>query len=498
MQPDKNIQIHFSASQKQTEKREEHGKLKSNRKIPVAKEKSSSITKVTSGEHSVGFNIITNSRYDTSRSSRLLTPIEAQRRNARLYGATDNKALRKRRRPTRSLSFKHTPIVPAAPKDAVTIKTNWVLSQLKQHIEQIDLPLILTTLFMALAGLVAIYSASLTYETFRFVFVQGVALVLGFIIMAVLSFTDYRQFIKHYRGIIAFNAVMLIFTFIFGSSVTETSNANWIDLGFIKIQPSEFSKLLFIYSFSVHLGYVKDRLNKISTFITLFIHACLIFGLVLLQKDLGSLTIFLMIFICMCFAAGLSIWYYLCGAAITVGISPFIWDRLSNYQKDRIMMCFDSSIDPNGTGIRYQQLRSQTAIGNGGITGAGFTHGAVTQSTSGALPAKHTDMIFATICEEWGLIGAIIILTASAYLVYRVLKIALDCENSIGRFICVGASALLITQIIENVGMCLGIMPVIGITFPFLSYGGSSALSSFIAIGMVLSVSVHKEKTFFS
>ena len=150
-------------------------------------------------------------------------------------------------------------------------------------------------------------------------------------------------------------------TFIFGSSVTDATNANWIDLGFIKIQPSEFAKLLFIFSLAVHLGQVRDKMHKISTVISLAIHACLIFSLVLLQKDLGALTIFLVIFISMCFSAGISIWYYIAGGAFLVCVSPFLWARLSQYQKDRILLCFDSSIDPSGIGIRYQQLRSQAA-----------------------------------------------------------------------------------------------------------------------------------------
>jgi rod shape determining protein RodA len=267
-------------------------------------------------------------------------------------------------------------------------------------------------------------------------------------------------------------------------------------LGIIKIQPSEFAKLFFIFTFAVHLSQVRDKMQRFTTVLTLGIHAAIIFGLVLLQKDLGSLTIFMFIFIAMCFAAGLSTWYFVLGGAICICVSPFAWARLNPYQQERIMMLFDPSIDPNGSGIRYHQLKSMTAVGNGGITGTGFAQGQITQSSM--LPAKHTDMIFSCICEEFGLIGALIVLAITIYLVIRIIKCALRCTNQIGTFICVGVASMFIIQIIENVGMCLGIMPVIGITFPFLSYGGSSALSSFIAIGMVLTVSVHKEKTFFA
>lgn len=161
-------------------------------------------------------------------------------------------------------------------------------------------------------------------------------------------------------------------------------------------------------------------------------------------------------------------------------------------------MCFDSSIDPNGTGIRYQQLRSQTAIGNGGIFGKGYLQGTVTQGINGHLPAKHTDMIFSTICEEFGFLGAAFILLLTCFLIYRIIRIAMKCGNTTGTYICVGVASMFMIQVVENVGMCLGIMPVIGITYPFLSYGGSSVLSCFIAVGMVLSVCTHSEKTFFS
>lgn len=414
-----------------------------------------------------------------------------------MTGKTGNNNVRKMRRPARHLSLRAAPPVPTAPKDPLVRQTNWIISQIRLLLSEIDLPLVVCTFLLCITGLFAIHSATLTMKTHRLVIVQFCALALGFGIAALLSAVDYRQLAKKYRLLIGINAAILIFTYFFGQSVTESSNANWINLGFIKIQPSEFAKLLFIFTFSVHLSHVRDRLNKISTVITLFVHAGIIFGLVFLQKDLGSLTIFLLIFVAMCFAAGLSVWYYIGGGAVIFCMMPFLWSKLSNYQKNRILLCFDDSIDPSGIGIRYQQMRSQTAIGNGGIMGTGYMQGTVTQALSDKLPAKHTDMIFSTICEETGIIGAVIVLGIMAYLIYRIIKISINCTNRSGRYICVGVAAMLMIQVIENVGMCLGVMPVIGITFPFLSYGGSSALSTFIAIGMVLSVCTHKENTFF-
>lgn len=455
--------------------------------------KSQSITKKTLSD-GPRVNIISSVEIDTSNIERLLSPIDAERVGA----FSQRRTGLKKRHAVKDLTLKSAPPVPTAPKDPRTRKKKWILSEIKAHALNIDIPTSVLALALSFCGLLAIYSATLTFNSLGKVLVQSFGIVLGVFFATVLSVTDYRSIASKYRYIIALNAFILLFTFVFGSSVTEGTNSNWIDLGFIKIQPSEFAKLLFIYSFAVHLAQVRDKMHKFSTIISLAVHAFLIFGLVLLQKDLGALTIFLIIFVCMCFAAGISIWYYIAGGAVILCVSPFIWSKLNVYQRDRILLCFDSSIDPNGTGIRYQQMRSQTAIGNGGIVGTGFTRGTVTQALTDKLPAKHTDMIFSTICEEWGMIGALAILLLTTALIIRILKIALSCGNTIGRYICVGVASMFMIQVIENVGMCLGIMPVIGITFPFLSYGGSSVLSCFLAIGMVLSVSTHEENKFFS
>ncbi len=227
---------------------------------------------------------------------------------------------------------------------------------------------------------------------------------------------------------------------------------------------------------------------------TLFLHAAIIIGLTFLQKDLGTLTVFLFIFVVMCFAANLNIWYFISGAAAIVIASPFIWSKLNYFQQQRILAPYDPSVDPNATGIRHQTMRSMTAIRLGGVGGSGYANGEITQ---GNFFAKHTDMIFSTVCEEFGFIGGVAILGLYIYLIIRIIHVALSCENALGCFICTGVCAMFIIQIIENIGMCLGIMPVIGITLPFLSYGGSSALSTYMAVGLVLSVSTHKERTFF-
>ena len=441
-------------------------------------------------------NLITYARVNAVGSGRLLSPLEAERRRNRLLAGKHegSSSIRKMRRPVRTLTLKPAPALPTAPKNPIEIKRNFLRVQLKQHIESIDRKLLAVVALLAGFGILFVYSATLSYGQNRYVIIQSVAAVLGIVLMTALSFIDYRQFAKKYRLVILLNVALLLFTYVFGEGVTDKTNANWINLGFIKIQPSEFAKILFIYAFAAHLYFVRDRINKFFTAMTLFLHAAIIIGLTFLQKDLGTLTIFLFIFAVMCFAGNLNIWYFIAGIAGIVAASPFIWTKLNYFQKQRILAPYDISIDPNAIGVRHQAVRSMTAISLGGIDGSGYMHGKITQ---GNFSAKHTDMIFATICEEFGFIGALVIIGLYIFLVVRIILVAIRSENTFGCLVCTGVAAMFVIQIIENIGMCLGILPVIGITLPFLSYGGSSALSTYIAIGLVLSVSTHKEQTFF-
>ena len=441
-------------------------------------------------------NLITSSKIDTSNSKRLLTPLEAEKRRSQLMTGSSNghSSVRKLRKPTNKLSLKKAPVVLTAPKNKYEIQKNFIISHVKKHYELIDKNIVIATLLLSIIGIISVFSATRSMNSSRFIIIQTFAAIIGMGIMIFMSFLDYRQLAKNYRLIILLNAGILLFTYLFGEGVTSETNKNWINLGFIKIQPSEFAKILFIYALAVHLYFIKDRINKIFTAFSIALHGILILGLTFLQKDLGSLLVFVFIFVIMSFAANLNIWYYITGTVVVVLTSPFIWSMLNVYQQQRILVPYDKSIDAAGTGIRYQTLQSMSAISRGGVGGAGYTKGVLTQ---GPLSAKHTDMIYATICEEFGFIGGVAVIILFAFLIYKIVRLAIACDSALGFLICTGVIAMLSIQILENIGMCLGIMPIIGITLPFISYGGSSALSVYIAMGMVLSVSTHKEKTFF-
>ena len=221
------------------------------------------------------------------------------------------------------------------------------------------------------------------------------------------------------------------------------------------------------------------------------LHAGIIIGLVMLQGDLGSALVFMFITIVMCFTQGLSIWYLLGGTAATILAAPYLWQFLKPYQQQRILVGFNPELDPLGYG--YQQVLSKNAIINSSFLGTGYMNSTI----SPTIPYNHTDMIFSVIIEELGLIGVLFFMSLLILLIIRITKTSFNSRKDIGSTICSGIVAMIIAQAAENIGMTLGILPIIGITLPFVSYGGSSVLSLFLALGIVLSISRYKSKYFF-
>lgn len=245
------------------------------------------------------------------------------------------------------------------------------------------------------------------------------------------------------------------------------------------IQTSEFVKLLFIISISGHLKALGGKINHPFAVLSLLAHAGIICGLVILQGDLGSATVFVFIALAVCFVSGMSMAYYFGGIAVFAAAVPFVWKFLSEYQRRRILVGFSPEIDPLGYG--YQAILSKDAVISGSVTGSPFFE----LEYSPIIPAAHSDMIFAVYAEQFGFIGAVLLFALYLIMVIMLLWTARQCDI-VGRTVSVGFAALIIFQTVENVGMCLGMLPVIGIPLPFMSYGGSSALSLFCGLGVVL------------
>lgn len=376
-------------------------------------------------------------------------------------------------------------------------RTHFFADAVRAHISEMDLPCALIAVCLALYGILVIASAVhavMENSGVRYIVIQSGAVLSGIAGMVLLSLVDYERYMKKLCvPLFLFTAALLAATLVIGTG--EGSNKSWIRFSFlpIGIQPSEFAKIFFICTFACHLASVRTKLYQLRNLFALCLHFGVICGLVLLQGDLGSALVFVFIFICMMFASGVKLRYFLAAAGIVLAASPFLWERLSYYQKQRILVGFSPESDPQGFG--YQVLRAKEAIANGGLTGMGYMQGTLTQNAAAsALPKRHTDMIFAVMAEEFGFVGVLVYLLLYTALVVRILWLAAHARGYMGSYICIGAAAVIIFQGLENIGMCMGLLPVIGLTLPFLSYGGSSALSLFLLLGVVESVASHRVK----
>ncbi len=427
---------------------------------------------------------------------RLYSPVEAdriKRESGMLYA--EPKTLRKARR---SMVLKPAPNDPTLPKGRLKGKSKKLFIEIKELVSHIDYFILVTVVLLSCIGILAVHSATLTKGSSRFDFMQIAMTVVGFCLMLALTYIDYDVLTKNYKIILILNIVLLSVTAIFGTGADGMgdTNHNWLRIGPVGIQPAEIGKVLYIITFAAHLDAVKHRVNHIKTILGLLLHSGLIIGLVLLEKDLGQATVYIAITVVMLFAAKLSAFYFLGVGIAGLAAAPIIFSSLRDYQKQRILVGFKPEIDPSDKG--YQAIQSKTAIGSGGIFGSGYRQGYLTQSVPSLLPAKQTDMIFAVIAEEFGFIGAVSVLALFTVLVTKICLNSINADKMPGSLICAGVAGMLIYQIIENVGMCLGMLPVVGITLPFLSYGGSSVLSSYLAIGLVLSVYAKNDKFYFS
>lgn len=362
------------------------------------------------------------------------------------------------------------------------------LPQLRDFVHRADMFLFTMSVICALYGIVVIASATKSYEngSAQFVIVQTLALVLGILLFIAMTVIDVDIFAQHWTWLYGLSALLLLSLIPFGA-VSDTGNNGWLRFFGIGIQPTEIVKLAFIIVLAKQLAYLKDykNLNSVTSVAQIVGHFILMFGLILVTaQDLGSALVYFFIFAVMLFVAGVKIYWFIMGAAAIACMVPIFWTYfLEDYQRNRILAPYDSSIDPDNTGINWQQNQSKIALASGQLTGTGLGEG--TQSQSNAIPGKHTDFIFAVIGEELGLIGACLVLLLLMIIVVRCIQVGLRSGSTMSMLVCFGVTATVVFQTFENVGMCIGIAPVVGITLPFFSYGGSSLFSMFAAMGLV-------------
>lgn len=368
----------------------------------------------------------------------------------------------------------------------------------KERLKRMDGILFFCTTVLSVMSLLTIFGAVDNFGKTKLVMQIAMTLI-GFFLVFLISNVDYKYMVdKLYIVMFLFSVFILAITLLFGISGLnmETSNRSWltiVNIGSLKIsvQPSEFVKITFICTFAKHISLVIDKINKPSTLLGLMIHAGMIVGLILLSGDLGVALVYLGIIVLMLFCSGLSVWYFVGGLALVLIAFPFVWDLLAEYQQSRIIFGFNPELDPFGYG--QQALMSKDAIMNGGFFGRGLFGGSVYEE----LPASHTDFIFATVCEKFGFVGGAFYIIVVAVLVVRIIVIASKCNDLMGKLLCLGVSAIFILQTLEGIGMALAVLPVVGITLPFMSAGGSSTLALYLIIGIVHSVNAQEKKFYF-
>ena len=368
-------------------------------------------------------------------------------------------------------------------------------SSLMGKIKRIDPILLASTSVLSLISILTIFGSVENFGRSKLIMQVAMTLV-GIAFVFLIANLDYSFFVdRFYIVMFVGSVVLLVLTLIFGISGTniQTQNRSWIvipGVG-IAIQPSEFVKITFLCGFSKHIDMVKDRISRPKTALGLLVHAAIIIGLILASGDLGVALVYIGIVVVMLFCAGLSLWYFL-GAIAAVAIAfPFLWDLLKPYQQARIIFGFQPELDPSGVGM--QPLMSREVISRGGFFGIGLFEKGMYED----LVASHTDFIFAMVCEKFGFLGGALVVVALVTLTARLLYIGFKCRDTVGKLICCGCAAVIIVQTIENLWMCLAVVPVIGITLPFVSAGGSSVLATYMMVGLAHSVSAHEKKFYF-
>ncbi len=355
----------------------------------------------------------------------------------------------------------------------------------KQNIlKNFDFVLLFLSVAAAVFGIIMISSATLS--PVKYVLVQSASLVMGLLAIFLIMIVDYEYLAKMSKYLFGASIVLLILVLIPGIGQESNGARSWFRFGSaISIQPAEFVKLFFVITFSNHIAKCGMLLNRPKNILLLAVHLGIVAGLILLQPDFGTAVVFCCMAFAMVFAAGLAVKYILILLGALGVAAPVAWFFvLQGYQKKRIITLFNPESDPMGAG--YHVVHSKITVGSGKLFGTGLFEGA--SRYNNFLPERHTDFIFSVICEELGFVGAIAVLVLLTAIIVRCVRIGMNARNDLGRYICVGVAAMFAFHMLENIGMCIGIMPVTGIPLPFFSYGGSSLLTNLVAIGLVMNV----------
>lgn len=353
------------------------------------------------------------------------------------------------------------------------------------YLKRLDWGLLLPIIFLAAASLTVVASAAP-----RLLPQQAMWFAVGIVAAALLSGIDVRPLLNYRSavyGIYIGAIVLLLVTALVAPSIRNTRS--WIVIGGAQIQTSEFAKVALIIALSYFFAKQHRNIAYVSNILISFLYVAIPAFLVARQPDLGTALILGAIWIGYLFVSGIRPRHIAIGLAIAIVVGIVGWSHfLKPYQKERVLGLFDPSRDP--LGVNYNVIQSKIAIGSGGFFGKGFGQG--TQVQLGFLPEAHTDFIFSALVEEWGLLGGMLVIAAFLLLLLRMIWIALESGNNFSRLMCLGVIIMFLAHFVMNMGSATGLFPVVGVPFPFLSYGGSNLLTSFILIGIIQSIAIRK------
>ena len=325
--------------------------------------------------------------------------------------------------------------------------------------------------------------------TIRVLEVQTWAIVIGVIFFILFTYIDINIIADKYRPLLLFS-VLFILTLYFwgvGGGIEGAGSRAWLRFGDIGVQPAEVVKITFTIIIAKMMTNYKERknLNTIMSLSKIMLVFIMLFSIIMyIARDVGTSLIYIFIMVAMLFVGGVKLRWFALAGVFAVILTPFFWYYMlpERYQM-RILVAFFPQLEPERLGFLWQPDLSIEAISSGGFTGQGLGNGRITQA--GTIPAQHTDFIFSVAGEELGFVGCLVVILLLVIIIVRCIYIGLESNNPLGLLVCVGIATKFIAQMFMNLGMALGILPVIGVTLPFFSYGGSSIVTSFAAMGIV-------------
>lgn len=367
------------------------------------------------------------------------------------------------------------------------------VGRVRRFLAYFDWPLFVVVALILGIALLNLYSA-----TFRIVAAEGAPdqtgkfdaqvrfVIMGLVVYIAMTALDYRNLTR--LAWLALGAAVFLTVLVFVLGFTAKGAQRWIGYGFARVQPSELAKIAVILAMA---RMIQDRDHEtlgVKQLIARWIAIAAPVFLVAAQPDLGSGILIYLIILSIGYLAMSNVWPVVGGTLISIAALPVLWDNMHTYQKNRVLAFLDPSNDPTGDGWHTRQ--SIFAVGSGRVTGKGFMEG--TQNQFSFLPEQWTDFPFSVWGEEWGFLGSLLLLALYGFLIFWIVNVALSARDRFGAVICIGVAAMVFWHTLVNICMVLGLAPVVGVTLPLVSYGGSSVLTFFIGLGLVSSVSMRR------